>query len=81
MSKIRLLFITSVRSILLNVLFNVFFFAISTASAHNFNKFLAATVEDQIQLLQAKCNVAIEWFIENKMPANPDKFEVILLDK
>ena len=41
----------------------------------------ATNVEDLIELLKSGCNVAISWFIENKMLANPDKFQAILLDK
>ena len=33
------------------------------------------------QILESECKVAIKWFHENKMIANPDKFQAIVLDK
>ena len=73
-------------SILLSLLFNVFFFCILIVSAHNFAddnslSSFAGTVEELIELLQTECNVVIELFIENKMLVNRDKFPAILLDK
>ena len=70
-------------------LFNLFFhdlFCILIASAHNFadgNRFSssAGTVEDLIEPLQSECNLAIKWFIENKMFVDPDKLQAILFDK
>ena len=33
------------------------------------------------EVLESESNCAIEWFDENKMIVNPDKFQAILLDK
>ena len=72
--------------ILSNLFFNDFFFCILISSAHNFAdnnslSFFVATVDDLIEMSQSECNLAIEWFIENNMFVNPDKFQDILLDK
>ena len=56
-------------------------FCILIASAHNFCNSFAETVEDLIELLLSECNLDSEWFIENKVFVNPDKFQAILLDK
>ena len=56
------------------------------ASVHNFaidNNLsnIATTVDSLKQTLELKCKVAIKWFHENKMIVNPDKFQVIVIDK
>ena len=56
------------------------------ASVHNFaidNNLsnIATTVDSLKQTLESKCKVAIKWFHENKMIVNPDKFQVIVIDK
>ena len=33
------------------------------------------------QTLESECKVAIQWFHENRMIVNPDKFHAIVLDK
>ena len=33
------------------------------------------------QFLENKSNTAIEWFQNNKMMVNPDKFQAIIIDK
>lgn len=54
------------------------------ASAHNFaddNSLdsYSATLKKLIGPLQSECNVAIEFFIENKMFVDHDLFQAILL--
>lgn len=41
----------------------------------------SATLKKLIGPLQSECNVASEWFIENKIFVSPDKREAILFDK
>ena len=58
-------------------------FSTSKASFHNFaddNTF--ASFSSILKLiLKSECEPAINWFHNNKMTVNPDKFQVILLHK
>ena len=72
--------------ILFNIFFNDFFFFIRKASVNNFvddNTLcsFAKTLRGLVTILQSECETAINWLHNNKMIVNPDKFQVILLDK
>ena len=72
--------------ILFNIFFNNFFFFIPKASVHNFvdDNTLASftsTLKELLPILESECKAAINWFHNNKMIVNPDKFQVILLDR
>ena len=41
----------------------------------------ASTLKALLPILESECEAAINWFHNNKMIVNPDKFQVILLDK
>ena len=65
--------------ILFNLLFNDLFYFILLAIAQNFaddNTFacFSKTIQELIGFLESKCEVALDWFNENKMIANPGKF-------
>ena len=71
--------------ILYNFFFNDSFYFILLATAHNLadNNTLASfskTVQDLIGFLESECEVALNWFNENKMIVNPGKFQVIIID-
>ena len=73
-------------SILYNLLFNDFFYFILLATAHNFadDNTLACfskTIQELIGSLEPECEVALNWFNENKMIVNPGKFQAIIIDK
>ena len=73
-------------SILYNLLFNDFFYFILLATAHNFadDNTLACfskTIQELIGSLEPECEVALNWFNENKMIVNPGKFQTIIIDK
>ena len=75
-----------VRPILFNIFFNDFFYFILVASAHNFayNNTLssfAKTIENIISILESESEIAINWFKDNHMIVNPDKFQAIIFDK
>ena len=60
------------------------FFNLSNGSLHNFadeNTCFAETILDLIDILQSGSEIVIDWFKNNKMIVNPDKFQTILLDK
>ena len=64
----------------------IFFFFIQKASVHNIadDKTLgcfAKTLRSLVTILQSECETAINWLYNNKMIVNPDKFQLILLDK
>ena len=66
--------------------FNNFFFFIPKASVHNFADdntlaSFASTLKELLPILGLECETAINWLHNNKMIVNPDKFQVILLDK
>ena len=72
--------------ILYNIFFNDFFFFIPKASVHNFADdntlaSFASTLKELLPILESECEAAINWLHNNKMIVNPDKFQVILLDK
>ena len=65
---------------------NDLFFFVSSASMHNFaddNSLSAAakTVTELKNTLQSESEVIINWFKNNKMIVNPEKFQAIILDK
>ena len=41
----------------------------------------ASTLKELRPILESECETAINWLQNNKMIVNPDKFQVILLDK
>ena len=72
--------------ILYNSFFNDFFYFILLATAHNFadDSTLACfskTIQELIGSLESECEVALNWFNENKMIVNPGKFRGIIIDK
>ena len=72
--------------ILFNIFFNDFFFFLCNLFVHNFadNNTLssfARTVKNLVSILESESSCAINWFRDNSMIVNPDKFQVILLDK
>ena len=63
-----------------------FSFFIPKASAHNFEDdntlcSFAKTLRELVMILQSESETAINWLHNNKMIVNPDKFQVIFLDK
>ena len=72
--------------ILFNIFFNDFFFFLCNVSVHNFADVntlssFARTVKNLARILEYESSCAINWFRDNSMIFNPDKFKVILLDK
>ena len=62
------------------------FSVILIASAHNYadeNTLtnFGKTLEDLIKKLEHEYEVALTWFMNNKMIVNPNKFQAILLNK
>ena len=41
----------------------------------------ASTLEELLPILELECESAINWLHKNKMVVNPDKLQVIILDK
>ena len=71
--------------ILSNIIFNDFFFFIPKGFVHNFADdntlcSFAKTLRGLVMILQSECET-INWLHNNKMMVNPDKFQVIFLDK
>ena len=69
-----------------NIFFKDFFFIIPKASVHNFTDdntlcSFAKTFREIVRILQSECETTINWLYSNKMIVNPDKFQLILLDK
>ena len=69
-----------------NIFFNDFSFFIPKASVHNFEDdntlpSFANTLKELLPILESEYETAINWIHNNKMMVNPDKFQVILLDK
>ena len=65
--------------------FSIFLF-LYIASLHNFaadNTFssFAKSIDSLVKILESESNCDIDWFNEDKMIANPDKFHAILWDK
>ena len=55
-------------------------------SVHNFaddntHCSFAKTLKELVTILPPECGIAINWLYNNKMVVNPDKFQVVLLDK
>ena len=74
------------RPIFPNLSVNDLFFFLSGVSIHNFanDNALSAfvkTISELIDVLQSGPEIVIDWFKNNKMVVNPDKFQAILLDK
>ena len=68
-----------------NLFFNDFFYFTSLATAHNFadenTACFSKTVQELIGSLESECEVALNWFNENKIIVNPGKFQAIIIDK
>ena len=68
-----------------NLSINDLFFFVSKVSLHNFaddNTYaFAEKILDLIDILQSGSEVVLDWFRNNKMIVNPDKFQAIFLDK
>ena len=63
-------------SILYNLFFNDFFYFILLATAHNFANdntlaCVSKTIQELIGSLGSECEVALNWFNENKLIVNP----------
>ena len=72
--------------IFFNLSINDLFFLVSNVSLHNFAddntlSAFAETILELIDILQSGFEIVIDWFKNNKMIVNPDKFQSILLDK
>ena len=66
--------------IFFNLLTNDLFFFVSDVSLHNFAddntlSAFAETILDLIDILQSRSEIVIDWFKNNKMIVNPDKFQ------
>ena len=70
---------------LFNIFFNDFSFFLCNVSAHNFadenTLSFARTVKNLVSILESESSCAINWFRDNSMIVNRDKFQAILLDK
>ena len=72
--------------IFFNLSINDLFFFVSNVSLHNFadDNTLPAfteTILELIDILQSVSEIVTDWFKNNKMIVNPDKFQSILLEK
>ena len=72
--------------LLFNLSINDLFFFILIASVHNFAddntlSAFAENVSQLINILQSGSEVITDWFKKNQMIVNPDKFQVIIIDK
>ena len=72
--------------ILFNLSINYLFFFVVLPSLYNSANDntlsgFATTVSILIKILEPKSEVVVDWFKKNKMVANSDKFQVIILDK
>ena len=72
--------------IFFNLSINDLFFFVSDVSLQNFANdntlsAFAETILEMIDVLQSGSEIIIDWFKNNKMIVNPDKFQAILLDK
>ena len=72
---------STVGPILFNIFFNDFIFFLCNVSVHNFCSSFAKTVKTLLSILESESSCAINWFRDNSMMVNPDKFQAILLDK
>ena len=71
---------------LFNLSINNLFCFILIASLHNFSDHntlsaFAENVSKLINILQRESEVITDWFKKNQMIVNPDKFQVIIIDK
>ena len=71
---------------LFNLSINNLFCFILIASVHNFSDHntlsaFAENVSKLINILQRESEVITDWFKKNQMIVNPDKFQVIIIDK
>ena len=65
---------------------NDFFYFILLATAHNFPDgntcpCFVKTIYELLVFLESECQVALNYFNENKMIVNPEKFHAIIIDK
>ena len=72
--------------LLSNLSINDLLFFILIASVHDFAddntlSAFAETVSKLISILQSDSEVITDWFKKNQMIVNPDKFQIIILDK
>ena len=72
--------------ILFNLFLNDLFFWIEKADLHNFAddntiSTSAKCIPDLISTLETESNVAINWFKNNSMIVNPDKFHAIIINR
>ena len=72
--------------LLFNLSINDLLFFILIASVHNFTddnrlSAFAENVSELINILQGESEVITDWFKENQMIVNPEKFRVIIIDK
>ena len=72
--------------LLSNLSINDLLFFILIASVHDFAddntlSAFAETVSKLINILQSDSEVITDWFKKNQMIVNPDKFQIIILDK
>ena len=72
--------------LLFNLSINDLVFFILIASVHNFaddNRLsaFAENVSKLINILQSESELITDWFKKNQMMVNPDKFQVIIIDK
>ena len=72
--------------IFFNLSINDLFFFVSNVSLHNFAddntlSAFAETILELIDILQSGSEIVIDWFKNNKIIVNPNKFQAILLDK
>ena len=73
-------------SVLYNLFFNDFFYFILLETAYNFadGNTLACfgkNIQELFGSLESECEFALNWFNENKMIVNPEKFQAIIIDK
>ena len=68
-----------------NLSINDLFFFVSDVSLHNFadenTSAFAETILELIDILQSEYEIVNDWFKNNKMIVNPDRFQIILLNK
>ena len=72
--------------ILFNLLINDLFMYIKNSDLHNFaddNKIscVSSSLNELISELEKEGNIATEWFRDNSMIVNPEKFQAIIIDR
>ena len=72
--------------ILFNIFFNDFLFFLRNLSVHNFAddntlSSFTKTINNFVSILESGSGCVMNWFRDNSMIVDPDKFQVILLDK